>query len=195
MSFVIAVMKKQYAVVAGDTQLNDENGKITATGIKILPVDNHTVIGLVGDYRGHLSFFEKLRSLSIAQKDFNEKTKICYDLLKECCNDFNGILVAVDNKETRYSVLSSKIELVSKIAGDGEVKVLLPPDVKEEFCYPYVTSLDDLKQQAVNCIRAVGSVSVSVNEKVFGFELTKNGLRPFTDGIDYENITFRIFPL
>ena len=69
MSFVVAVMRPGYAVVAGDTQLNDDNGKRPETGIKVFPVfDENTVIGLVGDYRGHLKTIEQIKKLLLIKK-------------------------------------------------------------------------------------------------------------------------------
>ena len=188
-------MKDGYAVVAGDTQLNDKNGAVDLTGIKVFPIDQKTVVGLVGDYGGHLQSIDLLRR-RYTQEDgsFVEKTATLYGLLKQYAESFNGIVVTVDDKGVFYSILSDKEEWNSGIvkAKNGEVKVLIPPDVKEEYCYQFITSLTGLKNQAVSCIKAVGKVSNSVNEKVFGAEMTVHEVKYFTDGIKYEDIDVRI---
>lgn len=50
MSFVVSVMKPGHSIVAGDTQLNDDNGPRKETGIKVFPITNNIVIGFTGDY-------------------------------------------------------------------------------------------------------------------------------------------------
>lgn len=194
MSFVISVMRSGYSIVAGDTQLNDENGKRPETGIKVFPLDDFTVLGLVGDYTGHLNTIQKFKGYGERLLSFEEKTTLISKLLSENCKDYNGIMVCVMDGKTLYSIFSNHKdwESVPKVAHDGEVKVLVPPDVKEEFCYPYITSLFDIKSQAIRCVKAVGSCSTSVNDKVFGAEITSGGSTFFTDGIQYDDITVRI---
>ena len=194
MSFVVAVMRPGYSVVAGDTQLNDENGRRPETGIKVFPLDDYTVVGLVGDYTGHLNTIQSFIAHSDKRLAFEEKTSLFSKLLSEKCKDYNGIMVCVIDGKTLYSVFSSQEDWksVPTTAHEGEVKVLVPPDVKEEFCYPYITSLIDIKAQAIRCVKAVGSRSTSVNDKVFGAELTGKGTIFFTDGIQYNDITMRL---
>lgn len=194
MSFVVAAMKNRYAIVAGDTQLNNESGSIADTGVIVFPLDDHTVIGLVGDYKGHLKTIEEIMAVDKSKMELSDLVSEIHKQLNRNADDYNGIIVRVNEGGTYFAVLSSHDGWGSGIqkSANREVKVLVPPDVKEEYCYSYITSLDNLKRQAINCVKTVGRKSESVNQKVFGAELTPGGIMLFTDGINYDDITVRI---
>ena len=52
MSLVIAVCSRTQIVIAGDTQLNDDNGVLPITGMKVIPVGQYAIAGFTGDYDG-----------------------------------------------------------------------------------------------------------------------------------------------
>lgn len=191
MSFVVAVMKSGYSIIAGDTQLNDDNGPITATGIKVFPVNNNIVIGFTGNYLEGRESVDGFLSAYKDQKLFSEKAKVLSNLLKTRCKDGNVILVETFIHNTEYALFSSKEEWAPDIhvLSGVQVKTLFPPDVEESEYYRYITSPDNLKSQVINCIRAVSKDSSSVNDKVYGIEMDGHGLKQFTDGIEFEAIT------
>ena len=43
---------REKIIIAGDTQLNDDNGPLPFTGMKVVPVGNTMVAGLAGEYEG-----------------------------------------------------------------------------------------------------------------------------------------------
>lgn len=73
MSFVIAVMRPGYSVIAGDTQLNDDNGETPIKGIKVFAVDNSTVVGFAGNYKEGRHVMDKFLSMYDVKKEFDEK--------------------------------------------------------------------------------------------------------------------------
>lgn len=191
MSFVVAVMKSGYSIIAGDTQLNDDNGPIAATGIKVFPVNNNIVIGFTGNYLEGRKTVGEFCSVYKDRKLFSEKAKLLSYILKRKCRDGNVILVETFIHITEYALFSSKEEWNPDIhvLSDVQVKALFPPDVEEGKYYRYITSPDNLKAQVINCIRAVSNDSASVNDRVYGIEMDGNGLKQFTDGIEFDSIT------
>ena len=75
---------------------------------------------------------------------------------------------------------------------NGTVRALLPPDLTIENCIRFFPSTFNLRSQTVSCIKTLSQNSKSVNDKICGFEVTTNGLRCFTDGISYEDISYRL---
>jgi hypothetical protein len=76
-------------------------------------------------------------------------------------------------------------------SNNTEIKLLLPPDVKEDFCKPFFLSPFTIKKQAVDCIKAVSKVSGSVNDMVYGVEIKNGVIYQFTDGIDIMDIDYK----
>lgn len=191
MSFVVAIMKSGYSIVAGDTQLNDDNGPIEATGIKVFPVDRNIVAGFTGNYLEGRESIDEFISAHKAKKLFSEKAQMLSELLRRRCKDGNAILVETCITTTKYALFSSKDDWTSdiQVLSGVQVKALFPPDVHEENYYKNITSPDNLKPQVINCIRAVSRDSASVNDKIYGIEMDGYGLKQFTEGIEFKAIT------
>lgn len=191
MSFVIAVMKPGYSIVAGDTQLNDDNGPRKETGIKVFPITNNIVIGFTGDYLEGREAIGLFLEQHKAKKDFTGEASLLSKLLKEYCKKGNVLLIETKPEETQYAVTSDdygwKYDL-RKVQQIG-IKTLLPNDASEDYCKRYITSEDNLKNQVINCVKAVSIISESVNDKIYGIEMDGKGLKQFTDGIDFSKIT------
>lgn len=191
MSFVVAVMKPGYSVVAGDTQLNDDNGPRVETGIKVFPVNDSMVIGFTGDYLEGREAIDKFLQQHKTKKDFTGKVVLLSRLLKNQCKKGNVILVETKPGAAQYAVLSDtynwRFDL--KQVQQTEVKTLLPDDASDDYCKRYITSENKLKVQVIDCVKAVSQISEFVNDKVYGIEMDGKGLIQFTDGILFPEIT------
>lgn len=195
MSLIIAACSRAKIVIAGDTQLNDDNGPISFTGMKVIPIGNSTVAGLSGEYEGYMKVADyfsakpELYSLS-----FQEKADTIINILINSGISCNFLLAGFEDsiskvvctgKDYRYRY---NIELVST----GLVRTLLPPDITDAVCRPYFTSIQNLKTQTINCICAASRISQSVNDKICGFEITPHDLQCFTYGINYDDISIHL---
>ena len=87
---------------------------------------------------------------------------------------------------------NSCVHCYGYIIAGAEVKVLLPPEITMEMCKPFISSLDNLKSQVINCIKQISRLSDTVNDKVFGLETDGEKCKAFTSGIEYSDITIRI---
>lgn len=196
MSIVVAVMKKDSVTMAGDTQLNDENGAIRDLGLKVFPCGSNVLIGMTGEYRSYIN------AANILMNSRNLRNKgieaIAEDIKRIIEGKKNNVVIAqLTSKETRFVVMGNEYGydcLVESVANpeSAAVKVLLPPGLTAEFCMPYITSLDNLKNQISRCIAAVSTVSDTVNNKVCGFEMCSKGIRLFCKNVKYEDINVRI---
>ncbi len=197
MSFVVSVIEENSFIIAGDTQLNDDNGKIDQTGIKVFPIDPSFVIGITGDYFGYLSVVNRMISENNSDLPFAEKIKLLNYLFYQESISANVIAVGRNKGNMYFTTMSDKtkwhytIETV-KGKGNASVKFLLPPDVEERFCYPFFSNLNNLQNSVINCIRAVSKKSASVNDSIFGVMTKGTDLQFFTNNIDYNKIDYRI---
>ena len=194
MSFVVAAIAKNNVYVLGDTQLNDENGAIKETGMKVLAIGNNTLVGFTGTYKYFIEMAQNLTD-SITNASFEDK--ICFVKQYANANDAknNVVVIGIENGETKYIVMGDDYgyDLPITIVNNNDIaiKALLPPDVTEDFCKPYIYSMINLKFQMCNCINAVSTKSVSVNNKIMGFHMNANSIQLITENIQYEDITFR----
>jgi hypothetical protein len=195
LSLVIAVCSRTQIVIAGDTQLNDDNGVLPITGMKVIPVGQYAIAGFTGDYDGtiqvgHLfSAKPELYSASLKSK----ADAICEVLLDhkiEC----NFVLAGFENGVTKLICTGKDYNYKFQVEDvkNGTVRALLPPDLTIENCIRFFPSTFNLRSQTVSCIKTLSQNSKSVNDKICGFEVTTNGLRCFTDGISYEDISYRL---
>lgn len=195
MSLVIAVCSRTQIVIAGDTQLNDDNGVLPITGMKVIPAGQYAIAGFTGDYDGtiqvgHLfSAKPELYSASLKSK----ADAICEVLLDhkiEC----NFVLAGFENGVTKLICTGKDYNYKFQVEDvkNGTVRALLPPDLTIENCIRFFPSTFNLRSQTVSCIKTLSQNSKSVNDKICGFEVTTNGLRCFTDGISYEDISYRL---
>lgn len=194
MSIVVAVMKPGYAIVAGDTQLNDDNGPIKALGAKVYKIDESTIVGITGEYLGARLAVGGLQSEFKEKKDFTGKANLLSKMMKEWCNKGNAIIVEVKNGRTQFATMSDKsgwrIEL-NPCLKEIQVKILFPPDITLEFCQQYILSEDNIKEQIVECIKAVAGVSESVNDKIMGMETDGTTMLQFTCGVELSELTWQ----
>lgn len=193
MSFVLAVMTPGRCIIAGDTQLNDDNGPIKATGIKVLPINNHTAIGITGRYCEYLDAYNEVISQCTNEPSYGKIKELFSASLKEHCPQYNAVIVQCNTACNYFTLLSSGgTDEGIYVAADGTVKALLPPGITTEECQRIMTPSNDLKDSMISCIRGVSKISNTVNAKVFGLEFSPSELRSFTDGITYDQIDFRI---
>ncbi len=197
MSFVISIISKDSFIIAGDTQLNNENGKIPETGIKVFPIDTSFVVGMTGDYKGNIFSIEELFRFSAKEKIFSKRVERLSQLLGQASTDSNALAAGLEDGKALFATLGYQtgwkyqIQSVSKV-GDSTVRFLLPPNVDERIIYPCFNDISDLKNCVINCVRVVSRHSSSVNDKVFGVQATTSGLYLFTDNTNYDQITVRI---
>ena len=195
MSFVVAAMKPGYSIVAGDTQLNDDNGALSIMGIKVFPIDACMVIGFTGNYIEGRAAISEFMEQHKGKKDFLGNVSLLSKCLKTHCKKGNVILVETKNDKTWYAILSDKYnwKYECKQVLCTEVKTLLPDDnddVNDEYCRNYINSEEKLRSQIIDCIKAVSHISRSVNDKVFGFEMNGSNLFQFTEGVSLSEIDF-----
>lgn len=192
MSFVISIISPQYGIVAGDTQLNDDNGKIELTGMKVAPVSDDAVIGFTGHY-----FEETAAIAEYANNRMDTDFSVAVKDLRQCfqrnCSEGNAIIIKIQNGSMKYAILDSKRNWEYSIifANGIDLELLLPPDVNEDFCEPFFLSPLPLKNQVISCIKAVSKVSDFVNDKVYGVEIKNGRIHQFTDGIDIMDINYK----
>lgn len=194
MSFVVAAIEKNNVYVLGDTQLNNKNGAIEATGIKVVPIGNNTLVGFTGTYEYFINMTQNLTE-NIINTTFEEKILFVKKYIQADDAKNNVVIVGIENGITKYVAMGVDYGYDVPITiiedNDAEIKVLLPPDVTEAFCRPYIYSMVGVKNQMCNCIKAVSTKSKSVNNKIMGFYMNPYSIQLITENIKYEDITFR----
>ena len=198
MSLIVAACSREKIIIAGDTQLNDDNGPLPFTGMKVVPVGNTMVAGLAGDYEGYrkvADYFSSKPELHFLS--FQDKAEAICSLLHHSGVKCNFVLAGFENNVPQIVCTGTDYGYRYHIeqVNNGTVRTLLPPDVTDEMCRRFFTSIYGLKIQTVNCIRGVSRISQSVNDKICGFEITPHSLKCVTDGIKYEDISVRIIPV
>lgn len=195
MSFVIAAIMKDSIYVLGDTQLNDENGAVEETGIKVVPIGNNTLVGFTGTYHYFINMMQNLTE-DIVNATFKDKILFVKEYIQTNDAKNNVVIVGIEDGVTKYAVLGRdygyNISISSIENNIAEIKVLLPPEVTEYFCKQYIHSMICIKTQMCNCIKAVSTKSQSVNDKIMGFYMNKDSIQLITENIKYEDITYRL---
>lgn len=194
MSIIVAVMKPGHAIVAGDTQLNDDNGPIKDLGAKVYQIDDNIIVGITGEYQGARLAVGGLQSEIETKKDFTGKASLLSKMMKECCKEGNAIIVEVKNGRTQFATMSDRsgwrIDLIPRVERI-QVISLFPSDVTQEFCQQYISSEDNIKEQIIECIKAVAGISESVNDKIMGMETDGTKILQFTFGVDPSELTWK----
>lgn len=189
MSFVIAVMRPGYSVLAGDTQLNDDNGETPIKGIKVFAVDNSTVVGFTGNYKEGRHVMDKFLSMYDVKKEFDEKALLLSGILKGYCKKGNVILVETKLGKTQYAIYSDDFGwgCRKKTVTQPEVIPLLPPGFPEKEGYEFDSS-SNYRHQAIDSVKWVSQRSKFVNGIVYGTEMDGQTVSHFTDGIDISDV-------
>lgn len=193
MSFVVAVMKPGYSIVAGDTQLNDDNGPIQDLGAKVYRITDNIVVGITGEYEGARIAVGGLQSELQTKKDFTGKATLLSQMMKEWCKEGNAIIVETLMNRTQFATMSDKNNWkmnLNRVDGTRVIP-LLPPDATQEFCQKYITSEDNIKEQVISCIKAVAGISETVNDKVYGFEMHGTSVEQFSDGVNISDLKWK----
>ena len=144
---------------------------------------------MMEQYKLDISAKPELYSASLKSK----ADAICEVLLDhkiEC----NFVLAGFENGVTKLICTGKDYNYKFQVEDvkNGTVRALLPPDLTIENCIRFFPSTFNLRSQTVSCIKTLSQNSKSVNDKICGFEVTTNGLRCFTDGISYEDISYRL---
>lgn len=194
MSLVIATISKNNVYILGDTQLNNEIEPIEETGMKVIPIGNHTLVGFTGTYRYFINMAQSLTE-NIVNASFKEKVLFVKEQMQGDDVENNAVIVGIENGMTKYSIFGSNYGYnlpINTISHNGiDIKLLMPPDITEEFCKPYITSPLCLDYQMFSCIEAVSHVSSSVNNKICGFYMNNERIDFITKNINYNEITYR----
>ena len=107
----------------------------------------------------------------------------------------NAVIAGIDSGKVKLQVMGREYgynDSIIEVNNGAEIKVLLPPGITTEMCQPYITSLDNLREQVVNCIKQISKKSDTVNDKVCGLTTDGVNLEVFTSGIEYKDIDIRI---
>lgn len=153
MSLIVAACSKEKIIIAGDTQLNDDNGPLPFTGMKVVPVGDTTVAGLVGDYEGYkkvADYFSSKPELHFLS--FQDKAESICSILHHSGVKCNFVLAGFENNVPQIVCTGTDYGYRYHIeqVNDGTVRTLLPPDVTDEICRRFFTSIYGLKIQTVN---------------------------------------------
>lgn len=194
MSLVICVATTNNIIIAGDTQINNENGPLQDTAMKVFPIGKDTLVGITGDYKTYIEAANKRTTeLDTANASFEEKVSFIKNMIYGKNN--NAVIAGFDREKVKLKVMGHEYgynDSIIEVNNGAEIKILLPPGITTEMCRPYITSLNNLKGQVINCIKRISRKSNTVNDKVCGLETDGVNLEAFTSGIEYKDIDVRI---
>lgn len=193
MSLVICVATTNNVIIAGDTQVNNEDGPLQNTVMKVFPIGKDTLVGITGAYKTYIEAANK-RILELDEDaSFEEKVSFIKNMIYGKNN--NAVIAGIDSGKVKLQVMGREYgynDSIIEVNNGAEIKVLLPPGITTEMCQPYITSLDNLREQVVNCIKQISKKSDTVNDKVCGLTTDGVNLEVFTSGIEYKDIDIRI---
>ena len=194
MSLVICVATTNNIIIAGDTQINNADGPLQDTAMKVFPIGKDTLVGITGDYKTYIEAANKrIIELDAENASFEEKVSFIKNMIYEKEN--NAVIAGFDRGKVKLQVMGYEYgynDSIIEVNNGAEIKVLLPPGITTEMCKPYITSLNNLKGQVVTCIKQISRNSDTVNDKVCGLETDGVNLEVFTSGIEYKDINVRI---
>ncbi len=194
MSFVVCVATMNNIIIAGDTQTNNEQGPTDITATKVFPIGENVLVGLTGKYQTYIETVNtRMTALDVKNASFNEKVDYVKNMIYGKEN--NAVIAGIESGKVKLVVMGNEYgynDPIVNVDGGAEIKVLLPPGITTEMCQPYITSLNNLKSQVINCIKQISYLSDTVNDKVFGMEINEKKCEAFTSGIEYSDITIRI---
>lgn len=194
MSLVICVATTNNIIIAGDTQINNADGPLQDTAMKVFPIGKDTLVGITGDYKTYIEAANKrIIELDAENASFEEKVSFIKNMIYEKEN--NAVIAGFDRGKVKLQVMGYEYgynDSIIEVNNGAEIKVLLPPGITTEMCKPYITSLNNLKGQVVTCIKQISRKSDTVNDKVCGLETDGVNLEVFTSGIEYKDINVRI---
>ncbi len=200
-SCVILASSPGRVVIAGDTKVNrDDDVSLEVTARKVYQIDSNLFIGITGDFEQCILALRLFVENQKEKKEFTEKSEYLSSLLKQtkprCFS--NVILVGTGNAKTQCAIFESDNMFTPKIKCARPVTThirLTPPDIHEpeEFYTGFINDASSLplRQQVINCIGVVSKKSISVNDKIVGYDITVDGCERFSDNIDFNEITFR----
>lgn len=196
MSFVIASIMKNSIIMLGDTQLNDNVRKcaIRETTIKVFPLDEKTLLGVTGDFETHCDIINILNNdLSFSDLSFEDKIYYIKHFIGK--RDNNIVLATLENNDAKFVVMGTDYGYnlpIETLKTDASIKLLLPPNVTEQMCKPYIYSLSNIEKQMFSCIEAVSNWSDTVNNKIVGFKVTQEKCELLMKNTNYQDINHRI---
>lgn len=194
MSLVICVATTNDIIIAGDTQINNADGPLQYTVMKVFPIGKDTLVGITGNYKTYMEAANKrITELDAENASFEEKVSFIRNMIYEKNN--NAVIAGFDRGKVKLKVMGNEYgynDSIIEVNNGAEIKILLPPGITTEMCQPYITSLNNLKEQVVNCIKQISRKSDAVNDKICGLETDGTNLEAFTSGIEYKDIDVRI---
>lgn len=194
MSFVVCVATTDNIIIVGDTQTNTDQGPTDITATKVFSIGENTLVGITGKYQTYIETVNaRMTALDVENASFNEKVDYVKTMIRGKEN--NAVIAGVEDGKVKLVVMGNKYgydDSIINVEAGAEVKVLLPPEITMEMCKPFISSLDNLKSQVINCIKQISRLSDTVNDKVFGLETDGEKCKAFTSGIEYSDITIRI---
>lgn len=195
MSFVVAVMTMEKVIMVGDTQLNDYKGPLSITGTKVLALGNNTLVGIAGHYESYMDIANEINNNpGILLDTFENKVMYVRACIYKPNRSNTAIIAGIEDGVAKFTIMGNEYGYnnpISNVYYDGVVKALLPPGVTTEMCQKYITSIFNLREQVFNCVKEVSNMSDTVNNKAFGFEMSKQGIVMLTNNIRYDDIDIR----
>lgn len=195
MSIVIATIEPDKMIMVGDTQLNHKNkGALQTTATKVFIFDDHTLVGVTGDYDSYIKSVNDLNKIK-TPLTFEEKIRYMKQHIQKPCINNNVIISSIENNVAKVFVMGNEYGYNSptEYVTDGvTIRILMPPGITEDMCKPYIMSPLNLKTQLYSCIKAVSNLSETVNDKIMGFEFIGNGFKLLTENIKYEDIDCKL---
>lgn len=196
MSLVVCVATNGKIIMAGDTQTNDNNGPTSITVTKVFSLGKDVLVGITGNYATYIDVVNaRHQEEKIFDASFERKVNFVRNIVQNSGRDNNVVIAGLDNGVVKLTTMGKEYGYYNKIeeVRDGaSVKVLMPPGVTTEMCQKYITSLNNLRQQVIDCIEQVSKISDAVNDKVCGLETNGENMVLFTSKINYQDIDIRI---
>lgn len=178
----------------GDTQLNNPNGAIETTTLKVFPLNNNTTIGLTGDYKNCVKIVNILHeSPNVRTMSFNRQVIF----FKSQLNAMNGsinIILASNENGCRYIIIGTDLGFENAVEHVNEgvaIKALLPPDISPDMCSKYFNK-NDIETSLFTCIEDLSKKSKYINDKICGFRVSSDKMEMLCQNIKYEEINLRL---
>lgn len=196
MSLVVCVATNGKIIMAGDTQTNDDNGPTSITATKVFPLGKDVLVGITGEYATYIDVVNaRHQEEGIFDAPFERKVNFVRNIVQNSGRDNNVVIAGLDNGIVKLTTMGREYGYhneIEEVRDDASVKVLMPPGVTIEMCQRYITSLNNLRQQVIDCIEKVSKMSDTVNDKVCGLETNGKNMVLFTSKINYQDIDIRI---
>ena len=194
MSIILSCIYSNKFTMIGDTQLNNPNGAIEMTTLKVFPLNNNTTIGLTGDYKNCVEILKILdKNPNVRIMSFNRQVIFFRNKLKAMDGSINIILASNENG-CRYIIIGTDLGFENAVEHVNEgfvIKALLPPDISPDMCSEYFKP-NDMETSLFTCIEELSKKSKYINDKICGFRVSSDKLETLCKNIKYEEINLRI---